>query len=141
MTRSQSLARRTGSFIQNAERWFSVLAIAMIIGAPRVLLSVLGGAKFEYSIAAAVEGDIKNQILMVLVYVITFAFLFQRKERLIRLCSQNYHLVGFILFIGLSPIWAEIGGLSARRSIALLGNSFFAFYLVTRFSPREFLEI
>ena len=141
MIRSISVGGRTGSFIRNAERWFSVLTIAMIIGAPRILLSGLGGAKFNYSITAAVEGNIKTQIFMALVYVTTFAFLFYRKERFVRLCSQNYHLVGFIVLIGLSPIWAEISGLSARRSIALLGNSFFAFYLVTRFSPREFLEI
>lgn len=128
-----------GQFLRRAEWVFAIGALSLLVGATRIVFS--GNNLGAYSIAGAIEGNFAYQVAMGAVYVFALAMLFNNRQKVAYLCQQNLSLLLFVIFVAASPLWSELPNLGMRRSFAFTGNVILAFYLVTRFSPREFLEI
>lgn len=132
-------AANQGQFLRRAEWVFAIGALSLLVGATRIVFS--GGNLNAYSISGAIEGNLPFQATLSAVYLFALVRLFYDRRKVAQLCQLNISLLVFVIFLAASPLWSELPGLGVRRSFALTGNVVLAFYLVTRFSPSEFLEI
>ncbi|MDD4169646.1 MAG: O-antigen ligase [Desulfotomaculaceae bacterium] len=118
------------------EKAFAVAGLLLSTGAFFPLWREGSGVAFN-----PVQGDIIMQGLWSGIYLVTFFLLFVRFRQVVSLAFKDkllWLLVGLAL---VSVLWSEVPGITLRRSVALLGTTFFGIYLASCYSRQELLKL
>lgn len=117
------------------ERGFVVLTLQLSAKASIPYISSGDGTK-NYA-----DGSIVNQAIWLGIYLITFCLVAVRWKRFIRVATADKLLLLLLAIAVLSIVWSVEPKVTLRREIGLLGSTFFAMYLATRYSPGELLRL
>lgn len=119
------------------DKVFSVCSLLLMMDVLVQLVSSSGNqAKMD-----AGQGYIVYQLLAAVSYAMTFVLLWLRSGELFYILRNNKLLLLLLLLSLVSALWSVAPIVTARRSIALVGTTFFSFYLVARFRPDEFVRL
>lgn len=117
------------------ERGFVVLTLQLSAKASIPYISGGDGTK-NYA-----DGSIVNQAIWLGIYLITFCLVAVRWKQFIRVATADKLLLLLLAIAVLSIVWSVDPKVTLRREIGLLGSTFFAMYLATRYSPSELLRL
>ena len=112
--------------------------ISLFLFSEGVIALVLSGGADEFTISF--DGTLLRLIYAV-VHLLSFCFLLLRWKKVLAMLRRNGLIVALIVFIALSFLWSDSGSLTLRRSIALVGTSFFGAYLASRYTFKEQVEL
>jgi exopolysaccharide production protein ExoQ len=88
---------------------------------------------------AAVSGSLADQLVLSLL-IICGCFILQKRQEVLRLINTNKLLIGFIVYLGITAFWSELGGASIRKWVRLVGNIVMAAVIVTEPQPLEAIK-
>ncbi len=120
---------------QILERGFVVLTLQL---AAKVMMPFISSGDGTKNYA---EGSIVNQAIWLGIYLITFCLVALRWKRFIHVATADKLLLLLLAIAVLSIVWSVEPKVTLRREIGLLGSTFFAMYLATRYSPSELLRL
>ncbi len=131
-------------FLRLAEKGFIVFALLYFTGA----FNFLGGGlqpppETTNSIPAA-AGDESSPLLLALrsgVLLFTFFLVYIRWQKVVYVASRRKFLWAFVGLLMASTLWSAVPNLTLRRSIVVLGATFFGLYLSARYSLREQMRL
>jgi exopolysaccharide production protein ExoQ len=141
MTRSPAAPILQQKIGDGFERAFAVFGLMMMIGT----LQILFGTDFNNfgnpAKGGGVDGNLGYQIAGMAIYAVSLFLVIQRADTLIAVVRRNKAFCLFLLYTLVSALWADTPGVTVRRSLALIGTSVFALYLVMRFESNDFLRL
>jgi exopolysaccharide production protein ExoQ len=121
-----------------AEEAFTVMALVHYCGSPLMVILSNGASEGD-------EGDdvtfIQINILFFIIYLITFALLLLRCQKVIPFLSSNKLVWLFLLLITTSISWSAIPDLTRTRVVAMIGTMAFSLYLASRYTLKEQLKL
>jgi O-antigen ligase len=129
------------------ERAFGIFGLLLVLRALRPLYTPWAVMSTDsaaltwsgaYDVAA---GNLSFQIPSAAMFVISALLLFRDREKALELLAGNKLLLLFLGITLASMLWAQDPDTAFRRSVALIGTSLFGFYLATRYSNRQLIEI
>ena len=88
---------------------------------------------------AAVSGSLADQLFLSLLIIWGGLIIYKRHE-VLRLINANRLLIGFIVYLGITAFWSELGGASIRKWVRLVGNFIMAAVIVTEPEPLEAIK-
>lgn len=118
------------------ERVFVVLTLQL--SAKASIPFIRGGSDGGSNYA---EGNPVTQAVWLGIYLITFCLVAVRWKRFIRVATADKLLLLLLGIAVVSITWSVAPEVTLRREIGLLGSTFFAMYLATRYSPSELLRL
>lgn len=133
---SLNYASSTKLSIAPFEKVFSV--VSLLLFSQGFYAIILGGG------IGGEEGDVDSaflRIIFLLIYLISFALLLFRSRRTLYFFRSNLwvlFLVGLAIF---SISWSSIPDIALRKVISLIGTTFFAVYLASRYTFEQQLKI
>ncbi len=116
---------------------FAVIAIFLLTGAltPLLLSSSIEEAELT-------EGSLWLQVQWSLIYLITIILLFRNDlSGKLKFFAAEKWLLALLLTALVSFLWSEYPGTSLRRTIGILGSTFFGYFLAVRFTLKEALKL
>jgi exopolysaccharide production protein ExoQ len=130
--------------ITKFEYYFSVISIILFCDA---ILPLLRPGAIDLSNSQVmgvdpVEGSITNQIIYILIYIITFSLLItkvMRKDRGVIYKLFWFDLLMILVIVSIS--WTGYPLLTIRKIIGILGTTLFGFYFASRFPITESLKL
>lgn len=81
------------------------------------------------------------QIIWLFIYIVSFGLILLRPNQLIGVLKRDKLLLLLVGLTVLSYFWSFLPELTLRRSIALVGTTVFAIYLVTRYNSGQLLRL
>lgn len=87
------------------------------------------------------EGSRGFQLLAALTYAVSGILVSVRHRKVIAVGRDNLPVILLVIIIVASTGWSVNSAVTLRRSIALLGTTLFALYLVVRYQPYELIRI
>ena len=133
-------------FLRLAERGFIVFALLYFTAA----LNFLAGGmqpvdESNPAAAAAAAGpDESSPILFAMqavILLITFCLIGRHWQSVAYVATRRKFLWAFVALIIASTMWSPVASLTLRRSIVVLGFTFFGIYLSVRYSLREQMRL
>lgn len=118
------------------EKGFVVLALLLFTDAFISLLRRQGGFVLD-----SAEGDPIMQVFLFGVYIVTFFLILLRWKNAVQVAIAEPLLMLLLAIALLSVLWSFAPMVTLRRSIALMGTTFFGVYLATRYSLKEQLQL
>ena len=122
-----------------AERVFVVVGLLLMLGALKGLFVDL--SQIRGGTGSRTTGNLGFQLFSASIYLVTAAVIFTRVNLFVWLCSRNKAFILLIAFVMFSVVWSIDPSVSLRRTVALLGSTIFAIYIVMRFRPEEMLDL
>jgi O-antigen ligase len=126
-------------FLRLTERGFIVFALLYFTGAFNFLA---GGLQPQETSAAA--PDESSPLLLAMrsgVLLFTFFLVYTRWQNVVYVASRRKFLWAFVGLLMASTLWSAVPNLTLRRSLVVLGATFFALYLSARYSLREQMRL
>jgi O-antigen ligase len=93
-------------------------------------------SKADY-IQANLEGSPIDRVVLSIAIVCGIIIIYRRKEAVIGIFKNNKALLAFTVYLGITVLWSDIGEVSFRRWIRLVGNFVMAAVLMTEPEPFE----
>lgn len=118
------------------DRPFAVFGLLFFAGAFHASLTT-----FDSVGGANSAGNINIQLFSICIYSISILLIMARFDHFLWICSKNTILLLFLLIPIFSIAWSVAPDVTLRRTIALLGTTFFAFYIASAFPPQSLLRI
>ncbi|MEL6927079.1 MAG: O-antigen ligase family protein [Cyanobacteria bacterium J06600_6] len=122
--------------IRPFEHAFSV--VSLLLFSQGFYAIILGGS------IGGDEGDIDSAFLRIaflLIYAISFALLAFRSQRTLYFLKSNVWITLLVLMAVMSISWSTLPDVTFRKAISLIGTTFFAVYLASRYTFKEQLKI
>ncbi len=120
------------------ENLYAIAGILLVLGALKLLWvdveDLHGGA-------GDVEGSLKFQFISGVIYLIAITIIAFNYRHFVPLLLNNKILCLLVGLVIVSFLWSVLPGVTLRRSIALVGTTLFATYLVLRYTPRELVVL
>jgi exopolysaccharide production protein ExoQ len=117
------------------EWWGAVVSLLLLSGAIFPLLML--GPAGDLSEAARS----KLRLFALPVYLIAIGFLARHPGQFLAAVRRSLPLVLLLSMPVLSVLWSLGPSVSLRRAIGLIGSTFLAYFLATRFSPRQIMLV
>ena len=133
---SLNYASRTRLSLRPFEYAFSV--ISLLLFSQGFYTIILGGS------IGGEEGDVDSiflRLVFMAIYAVSFALLAFRSQRTLYFLKGNIWITLLVVMAILSISWSTLPDVTFRKAISLVGTTFFAVYLASRFSFKEQLEI
>lgn len=121
------------------ERVFVVVGLLLMLGALKGLFVDL--SQIRGGTGSRTTGGFGFQLFSGSIYLVTSAVILTRVNLFLWLCSRNKAFILLIAFVMFSAVWSIDPSVSLRRTVALLGTTIFAIYIVMRFRPEEMLDL
>ena len=122
--------------IRPFENVFSV--VSLLLFSQGFYAIILGGS------IGGEEGDVDSvflRIAFLLIYAISLALLAFRSQRTLSFLKGNIWITLLVAMAVLSISWSTLPDVTFRKAISLIGTTFFAVYLASRYSFEEQLKI
>lgn len=122
--------------IRPFEHVFSV--VSLLLFSQGFYTIILGGS------IGGEEGDIDSvflRVVFMLIYAISFALLAFRSRRTLYFLKGNVWITVLVVMAVLSVSWSTLPEITFRKTVSLIGTTFFAVYLASRYSFEEQLKI
>jgi exopolysaccharide production protein ExoQ len=88
-------------------------------------------------IAANLSGSPIDKVALGIIIVWGLIIIYKRRETAVGIFRNNKALLAFIIYLGISALWSDVGDVSFRRWIRLVGNFIMAAVLMTEPDPLE----
>lgn len=118
------------------EKIFVVLALLLFTDAFISLLRRQGGFVLD-----STEGDPVMQIFLFGVYIVTLFLILLRWKKTVQVVLAEPLLMVLVTIAVVSVLWSFAPMVTLRRSVALVGTTFFGVYLATRYTLKEQLQL
>lgn len=118
------------------EKGFVVLALLLFTDAFISLLRRQGGFVLD-----STEGDPIMQVFLFGVYIVTLFLILLRWKNVVQVVLAEPLLMVLLAIALASVLWSFAPMVTLRRSVALVGTTFFGVYLATRYSLKEQLQL
>jgi len=118
------------------ENAFSV--VSLLLFSQGFYAIILGGS------IGGEEGDVDSiflRVVFLLIYAISLALLAFRSQRTLYFLKGNIWITLLVVIAVLSISWSTLPDVTFRKAISLIGATFFAIYLASRYSFEEQLKI
>lgn len=119
-----------------AEQGFTIAALFLFSRA--ILELVLSGGADEFTVSY--DGAL-IRIVFTFIHLVSFCLLILRWKKVLALLKRNKLILVVVVFTALSFFWSGTADLTLRRCVALVGTSFFGFYLASRYTLKEQLRL
>ena len=124
------------------ERAFALFGLLLMIGTLTIFAPGTDWHDFANPARrGGVDGNSSYQIACLIVYGIALFMVIQKSETLLWVIGRNKAFSLFLLYTLVSALWSDSPEATIRRSLALIGTSVFALYLVMRFESNDFLRL
>ena len=87
------------------------------------------------------SGSALAEILWAVMYAVAIAGLVRTRERTIELLRRSPLIVAFVLLAIVSTMWSIDPAITLRRSLGLAGTTACAYFIVSRFTLEQFLDV
>jgi exopolysaccharide production protein ExoQ len=127
--------------INTAEKYFVVIALILFSGGPHKVLQLADADQSFEAGSSAIE-----QLMFLVIHVVSLFFIVVRWKQVFKELLKADRIILFLLFcvlaiVCVSAVWSQYPDITIRRSIALLGTSFFSLYFATRYSFKEQMKL
>jgi O-antigen ligase len=123
-----------------AEQAFTVLSLIHYSGGPLVV--ILNGGANEGEDGGGIPADYALvQLIFLLIYGVTFLLLVARWKKVTYLLSKDRFIWVLIAVAVFSMFWSDAPDVTKTRTIALVGTTLFGFYLASRYSMKQQLQL
>lgn len=127
-------------FLRFAEQAFTVLSLIHYSGGPLVV--ILNGGANEGDDGGGIPADYALvQLIFLLIYGVTFLLLVARWKKVIYVIGKDQFIWVLVGVAVLSVFWSDAPDLTKTRSIALVGTTLFGYYLASRYSMKQQLQL
>ena len=106
-----------------------------------LLLITLTSSLTKFGLDASGAGSLSSQIFWGSAYAISFWRLMILRDRAGRLVKRTWPMVLFLALALVSYFWSVEPGTTLRNAIEMIGMTATCYYIVVRFTLREFLEL
>ena len=127
-----------GKILERAEYCFTVITLLLYTGG--LLLLLLSGGANEADIGMSYDTSL-YRFSFILIYLITIVLLLLRWKQALYTLSRSPLIVVLLTLAGISIFWSSMPDATLKESTMLIGSSLFGFYLATRYSLKQQLEL
>ncbi len=121
------------------EKPFAILALVHLSGGP--LMVILDGGTSEGDGTDSVTSMPLVIFLYLVIYAISFFLLILRWKKVLPLVVRGWPICLFTGIIIFSNIWSQTPSATFNHTLLFTGTTFFAFYLASRYSLKEQLQL
>lgn len=126
--------------LDKIERIFVVLSILLYLQAVVPLFIIRGANEGDGVDLESFDYSIQN-MLYIANYLVTTSLLLLRWQRVLAYTLNN---IGFVVLLGMAPLsllWSSMPDDTFTASVGIIGTTFFAIYLSSRFTLEEILRL
>lgn len=136
----KSISPNLAQAFRVSEYIFAVSACAIFTGAVIPLLITQGASEGDGIDLTAFNYASQN-MLRILVYVVSTCLIFLRWEKFLFYASQSFGLIMLIALVPMSTLWSMFPESTLNGAINFIGVTLFGIYLGSRFTTKEQLRV